>query len=208
MPRAWMIHSYHGHQGLSLEGMPDEAPGPSKIRLRVGAFALNRGDQDLMHDRYSFSFSAFPACKGMEAASMVDANGPGVTGIEFGMRMCTLPHSYDRRGASTEQLIIDQRCVTPAPAGLSGVERPTARSSSRPGRRSLQFPVPAGHGVGPPSLKPSDADASTLLQPRTPRSRRCPMAMFLGVHQHGGLPHPSTPGCTSTLPPWCSRNRG
>ena len=122
MARAWVIHGYHGHQGLSLEEVPDEEPGPGEVRLRVEAFALNWGDMDLMHDRYSFSFSAFPACIGMEAAGTVDAIGPGVTGIELGTRMCTLPHFYDRRGASTEQLIIDHRYVTPAPAGLSAVE--------------------------------------------------------------------------------------
>ena len=98
------------------------APGPGEVRLRVEAFALNWGDMDLMHDRYSFSFSAFPACIGMEAAGIVDAVGPGVTGIEPGTRMCTLPYFYDRRGASSEQLVIDQRYVTPAPAGLSAVE--------------------------------------------------------------------------------------
>lgn len=122
MPHAWVIHGYQGYQGLSLEEVPDQTPGPGEIRLRVEAFALNWGDMDLMHDRYSFSFSAFPACIGMEAAGIVDAIGPGVTGIEPGMRMCTLPHFYDRRGASSEQLVIDHRYVTPAPAGLSAVE--------------------------------------------------------------------------------------
>ncbi|MDE2911892.1 MAG: zinc-binding dehydrogenase [Paracoccaceae bacterium] len=122
MPKAWVIHGYEGYQGLSLEEVPDEAPGPGEVRLRVEAFALNWGDMDLMHDRYSFSFSAFPACIGMEAAGIVDAIGPGVTGIELGTRMCTLPYFYDRRGASTEQLVIDHRYVTPAPEGLSAVE--------------------------------------------------------------------------------------
>ena len=122
MPHAWMIHGYQGYQGLSLEEVPDEAPGTGEVRLRVEAFALNWGDMDLMHDRYSFSFSAFPACIGMEAAGIVDAIGPGVTGIELGTRMCTLPYFYDRRGASTEQLIIDHRYVTLAPEGLSAVE--------------------------------------------------------------------------------------
>ncbi len=122
MPLAWVIHGYDGYQGLSLEEFPDESPGPGEVRLNVEAFALNWGDMDLMRDRYSFSFSEFPARIGMEAAGIVDAVGPGVTGIEPGMRMCTLPYFYDRRGASAEQLIIDHRYVTPAPAGLSAVE--------------------------------------------------------------------------------------
>lgn len=122
MPRAWVIHSYDGYQGLSLEEVPDQTPGPGEVRLRVEAFALNWGDMDLMHNRYSFCFSGFPARIGMEAAGIVDAVGPGVEGIEEGMRMCTLPHFYDRRGASADQLVIDKRYVTPAPEGLSAVE--------------------------------------------------------------------------------------
>ena len=55
------------------------------------AFALNWGDMDLMHDRYSFSFPMFPARIGMEAAGIVDKIGPDVTGIEVGERYCTLP---------------------------------------------------------------------------------------------------------------------
>ena len=122
MPLAWVIHGYDGHQGLSLEEFPDEMPGPGEVRLKVEAFALNWGDMNLMRDRYSFSFSGFPARIGMEAAGIVDAVGTGVSGIKPGMRMCTLPHFYDRRGASAEQLIIDHRYVTPAPAGFSAVE--------------------------------------------------------------------------------------
>ena len=122
MPRAWVIHEYSGYQGLSLVEVEEESPGPGEIRLRVEAFALNWGDMNLMKDRYSFSFSGFPAKIGIEAAGIVDAVGPDVSGIEPGMRMCTLPYFYDRRGVSSESVIIDHRYVTPAPEGLSAVE--------------------------------------------------------------------------------------
>lgn len=122
MPRAWVIHEYSGYQGLSLEECDEQQPGPGEIRLRVEAFALNWGDMDLMHDRYSFSFPQFPARIGIEAAGIVDAAGPGVTGISLGDRYCTLPYFYENRGASAESVIIDQRYVTKAPDGLSAVE--------------------------------------------------------------------------------------
>ncbi len=122
MPRAWVIHDYSGFEGLSLEEFAEEHPGPGEIRLRIEAFALNWGDMDLMHDRYSFSFQEFPARIGMEAAGIVDAVGPGVSGISVGDRYCTLPYFYGNRGASGESLIIDQRYVTKAPDGLSAVE--------------------------------------------------------------------------------------
>ncbi|PLW83630.1 hypothetical protein CWI75_04575 [Kineobactrum sediminis] len=122
MHKAWVIHDYSGFEELSLEQFPDEKPGPGEVRLRVEAFALNWGDMDLMENRYSYSFSSFPARIGMEAAGIVDAVGPGVDGIEIGERYCTLPHFYDNRGASGEALIVNARYVTRAPANLSAVE--------------------------------------------------------------------------------------
>jgi len=122
MHRAWVIHDYSGFEGLSLEQFPDEEPAPGEVRLCVEAFALNWGDMDLMEDRYSYSFSSFPARIGMEAAGIVDAVGPGVEDIEVGERYSTLPHFYDNRGASAESLIVKARYLTKAPTGLSAVE--------------------------------------------------------------------------------------
>ncbi len=122
MPRAWVIHDYSGYEGLSLVEVDEEEPGPGEIRLRVEAFALNWGDMNLMKDLYSFSFSSLPARIGIEAAGIVDAVGPEVAGIEPGMRMCTLPYFYDKRGVSAESVVVDHRYVTPAPEGLSAVE--------------------------------------------------------------------------------------
>lgn len=122
MPREWVIDDYKGWEGLRLQDCPAEAPGPRDVRLKVEAFALNWGDNDLMHDRYSFSFSGFPARVGIEAAGIVEAVGAEVTGIEIGARYCTLPYFYDRRGASADTLLIAADYVTPAPEGLSAVE--------------------------------------------------------------------------------------
>ena len=122
MPRAWVIHGYDGYQSLVLEEFEKEAPGPGEVRLQVEAFALNWGDMDLMHDRYSFSFPAFPARIGMEAAGIVDAVGPGVTGIDVGERYCTLPYFYYNHGTSAESAVVDARYVTRAPDGLTATE--------------------------------------------------------------------------------------
>lgn len=157
MPRAWVINDYSGYQGLVLGQFDEETPGPGEIRLRVEAFALNWGDMDHMHDRYSFSFPEFPARIGIEAAGIVDAVGPDVNDIEIGERYCTLPYFYYNRGASAESLIIDSRYVTPAPRGLSAVESASiwmqymtayfpiiALSNAAPGKNFL---VTAGTGT-------------------------------------------------------------
>jgi len=122
MHKAWVMHDYSGFEGLCLEEFPDQEPGEGQVRLRIETYALNWGDMDLMENRYSYSFSSFPARIGMEAAGVVEAIGPGVDGIEIGRRYSTLPHFYDNRGASAESLIVSARYLTPAPANLSSAE--------------------------------------------------------------------------------------
>lgn len=120
--REWVIDAYNGYDGLRLQECQVEAPGPTDVQLRVEAFALNWGDEDLMNNAYSFSFSAFPARIGIEAAGIVEAVGSEVKGINVGARYCALPYFYDRRGASADTMLIDQAYVTPAPDNLSAVE--------------------------------------------------------------------------------------
>lgn len=122
MAREWVIHEYSGYEGLTLQEYDEDQPGEGEIRLRVEAFALNWGDMNLMHNQYSFSFESFPARVGIEAAGIVDAVGPGVSGIEQGERYCTLPYFYYNRGASGDSMIIDSRYVTKAPQGLSAIQ--------------------------------------------------------------------------------------
>ena len=122
MSREWVINAYEGYDALQLQACEPQTPAASEIRLRIEAFALNWGDNDLMHDRYSFSFSGFPARIGMEACGIVEAVGADVSGIALGDRYCTLPYFYDRQGASADTLIIDQAYVTKAPANLTAVE--------------------------------------------------------------------------------------
>jgi NADPH:quinone reductase len=122
MPRVWRIHDYIGFDGLVLEDEELENPGPGQIRLKVQAFSLNWGDMDLMKDNYSFSFSAFPARVGIEAAGVIDAIGPGVTHHKIGDRVATLPYFYDRRGVSGDYAIVDARYLAPTPDALTAVE--------------------------------------------------------------------------------------
>lgn len=122
MPKEWVIHEYQGYEGLQLQDCEAQQPQSTEVRLRVEAFALNWGDDDLMWDRYSFSFSNMPARVGIEAAGIVDAVGPDVTGVNIGDRYCTLPYFYDMKGTSAESMIIDQAYIAKAPEGLSAVE--------------------------------------------------------------------------------------
>lgn len=120
--REWVIDAYTGWEGLRLQDCAAEDPGPTEVRLRIEAFALNWGDNDLMHDRYSFSFSSLPARVGIESAGIVEAVGSDVTGIDVGDRYCTLPYFYDKRGCSADTVLIDAAYITKAPEGLTAAE--------------------------------------------------------------------------------------
>lgn len=122
MPREWVIEGYDGFESLVLKDARAEAPGPTDVRLKVEAFALNWGDADLMNGQYSFNFSSFPARVGIEASGIVEAVGAQVRDVEVGERYCTLPYFYDMRGVSAESVLIDQAYVTKAPSALSAVE--------------------------------------------------------------------------------------
>tara|TARA_R110002153_G_scaffold27063_6_gene84114 strand:- start:2303 stop:2452 length:150 start_codon:yes stop_codon:yes gene_type:complete len=43
MPREWVIDSYYGFEGLRLTDCSAKEPGPTEVRLRIEAFALNWG---------------------------------------------------------------------------------------------------------------------------------------------------------------------
>lgn len=122
MTKAWVIKTYGGIDALELVDWTIEDVGPDDVRLRVEAFSLNWGDQNLMEDMYSFSFSSLPARIGIEAAGIVDAVGANVKNIAIGDRYCTLPYFYDMRGTSAESVVIDQKYVTKAPETLTAVE--------------------------------------------------------------------------------------
>ena len=157
MPKAWQLHAYTGYHGLVLEEVALEEPGPGEVRLQIEAFAVNWGDMHLMRDEYSFSFESWPARIGMEAVGTVDAVGPGVTGIALGARLCTLPHFYGHRGASAETLVVDQRYLTPAPAGLSPVECAAVWMRYL----TAYYPLAEVRPVGPGSIVLATAATST-----------------------------------------------
>lgn len=122
MNREWIIDQYNGFESLRLREYEALEPGPTDVRLRIEAFALNWGDADLMRDNYSFSFSNLPARIGIEASGIAEAIGNEVEGVEIGQRYSTLQYFYDMRGMSADTGLIDQAYITRSPENLSAIE--------------------------------------------------------------------------------------
>jgi NADPH:quinone reductase-like Zn-dependent oxidoreductase len=83
--RALRIHEFGGPEVLRVEDVPDPAPGPGEVVLRVTASALNHLDVDIRHGVSRFPVP-FPHTPGFEVVGRVHAVGEGVTGWAEGDR--------------------------------------------------------------------------------------------------------------------------
>lgn len=88
MARVVRLHSYGGPEVLRIDDIDVRAPGPGEVRLRVGAFGLNR--VETLYREGAFQQAPLPATIGYEAAGVIDAVGPGVIDFAAGDRVATL----------------------------------------------------------------------------------------------------------------------
>jgi NADPH:quinone reductase-like Zn-dependent oxidoreductase len=108
-----------GPEVLKIEQLPDRDPGPEEVRLRVEAVGLNRADVQFRQGIY-IEQPVFPARLGYEAVGVVEAVGDGVSGIETGARVNTLPaFSLSSHGVCGQTAIVPARALVPHPAGLA-----------------------------------------------------------------------------------------
>ena len=79
--KSWRLGELGGD--FALEVMDSPTPGPGELRLRVAAAALNFADL-LMRDGKYQEKPPLPYTPGMEVAGVVEALGPGVSGLAGG----------------------------------------------------------------------------------------------------------------------------
>ncbi len=116
--RAIVCHELSGIDGLRLEERPDPGePGPAQLRLRIAAAGLNFADLLVTTGKYQVKLDP-PFVAGLEAAGVVEAVGPQVTGFKPGDRVMAIPEA----GAFAESAIVPVSHVYPAPHGLDAAE--------------------------------------------------------------------------------------
>lgn len=95
------------------------APGPSEVRIKVKAIGINRAESMWRNDVY-IEPVRFPAGLGYEAAGVVDAVGPDVTGIAVGDAVSVMPSfSQNQYFTYGELITIPSYAVIKHPAALS-----------------------------------------------------------------------------------------
>jgi NADPH:quinone reductase-like Zn-dependent oxidoreductase len=125
--RAVRIHEDGGPEVLVLEEVPDPAPGPGEVLIRLRASALNHLDVWI---RKGLPSVPKPRILGADGAGLVEALGEDVEGFETGQRVVINPgveqadgsiHVVGEHGDGTnaELIAVPATNVYPIPDGLS-----------------------------------------------------------------------------------------
>ncbi len=138
--KAVLIREHGGVERLRLEEVETPEPGEGEVLVRIRASGINHLDHDVREGISGIPVS-LPHVPGSEGAGEIAALGPGVKGLEVGMRVAIHfaqgdPHSepwlsgldgvdftHGRIGASrwgthAEYTVSDARSVLPLPEGL------------------------------------------------------------------------------------------
>lgn len=122
MPKIVQFYEMGGPEVLKLEDLPLTEPGPGEVRLNVEAFGLNRAEVLYRQGLY-LERPKLPSRIGYEAAGVIDAVGPDVSGLKEGDRVGTIPgFSMTKYGVYGESAIVPAAIVAPYPDSLSPTE--------------------------------------------------------------------------------------
>ncbi len=122
MPKIVRFHETGGAEVLKVEDLPLAEPGKGEVRLKVEAIGLNRAEIMFRKGKY-LEAPQLPSRLGYEAAGIVDAVGPGISGIHIGDRVSTIPSfSMGQYGVYGESAIVPDYAVAHYPDNLSASE--------------------------------------------------------------------------------------
>jgi NADPH:quinone reductase-like Zn-dependent oxidoreductase len=122
MPRIVRFHETGPPEVLRIEDLPESQPGEGEVRLKVEAIGINRAEVMFRQGMY-LQTPQPPSRLGYEAAGIVDAVGPGVSSIEVGDRVSTIPSfSLLDYGVYGESAVVPAYAAARYPESLSAVE--------------------------------------------------------------------------------------
>src|SRR5260370_13397177 len=115
MPKAVVLTRYGPPDVLVWQDVPLPEPGPGQVRIRVKAAGVSPTDAKIRHGDVQAVFRLPPnAVLGFEAAGVVDAIGPSVSGVTIGDNLASLVAGL---GGYAEYVLASS--WTPKPANVS-----------------------------------------------------------------------------------------
>ena len=122
MPKIIRFYETGGAEVLKVEELPLEEPGEGEVRLTVEAIGINRAEVMFRQGQY-LENPQLPSRLGYEAAGIIDAVGPGTSGVKIGDRVSTIPSfSIGAYGVYGESAIVPAYAVAQYPKNLSSIE--------------------------------------------------------------------------------------
>lgn len=112
--KAALCKRLDGPEALVIEEIADPVPGPGEVVVRVRAAALNFFDTLITRGKYQTK-PDLPFSPSGEIAGVVEALGPGVTGVSVGDRVAAAV-GY---GGAREKIAIPAASLIPIPANVS-----------------------------------------------------------------------------------------
>jgi NADPH:quinone reductase-like Zn-dependent oxidoreductase len=122
MPKIVRFHQVGGPEVLKLEELTAPKPQKDEVLIKVDAIGLNRAEAMFRSGQY-LEQPELPSGLGYEASGTVEEVGPGVTGLEPGDRVSSIP-SFSMRtyGTYGEVALLPVHAIAKYPENLSPVE--------------------------------------------------------------------------------------
>jgi NADPH:quinone reductase-like Zn-dependent oxidoreductase len=122
MTRSVRIHEFGGPEVLRVDDVGVGEPGTGEVRLRIHAIGLNRTELTLRSGRLPVKPS-LPSPIGFEAAGVIEALGPHVSGFSVGDRVALVPaYSASQYGLYGEASLAPARSLVAIPDNVGFVE--------------------------------------------------------------------------------------
>ena len=157
--RAIRIAQFGGPEVMKLEDVPDPAPGPSQLVVRIHAAGVNPVDTYIRTGTYARK-PPLPYTPGSDGAGTVERAGSGAAKFKPGDRVYVIKPADASGGTYAERVLCEERHVFPLPEQVSfgqgaavGVPYGTAyralfdRARSMPGDTVLIHGATGGVGI-------------------------------------------------------------
>lgn len=119
MAKAVKFEKVGGPEVLELRDVEVGEPGPGELRIRVDAIGLNRAEVMFREGAYFYQ-PTFPSGLGYEAAGVVEALGPDVTGFAVGDTVGVVPAFLQTDyGTYGDQVLVPAAATVHRPASIS-----------------------------------------------------------------------------------------
>jgi NADPH2:quinone reductase len=119
--KAMRITAFGGPEVFEAADVPPPVAGPGQLLVRLLATSVNPVDYKIRHAG-GWAGVRPPAIIGYDAAGLVEAVGPGVTGFEPGAPVFYTPQIFGRAGTYAEFHAVEADIVVAKPANLTFLE--------------------------------------------------------------------------------------